>query len=112
VVDGFLVPSTPEPHISCTLRGRAEFRERDVGGAWTTRKIRAGDLFVTRARTSYEVRFESPPGQELDNLSLHLAVEPFLSALQARYPGRADRVEVVDYFGREETPMSSRSPPE
>jgi AraC family transcriptional regulator len=47
VVDCFLVPATPEPHISCTLRGLAEFRERDVGGAWIARQIRSGDLFVT-----------------------------------------------------------------
>ena len=102
VVDRFLVPATPEPHISCNLRGMAEFRERDVGGAWITRQIRAGDLFVTRSRTPYEVRFESPPGEELDNLSLHIAVEPFLTALNARYPGNTDRVEVVDFFGRDE----------
>ena len=82
VVDRFLVPATPEPHISCNLRGMAEFRERDVGGAWITRKIRAGDMFVTRSRTPYEVDFQSPPGQELDNLSLHIAVEPFLTALE------------------------------
>jgi AraC family transcriptional regulator len=102
VVDRFLVPATPEPHISCTLRGTAEFRERDVGGAWITRKIRAGDLFVTRSRTPYEVDFRSPPGEELDNISIHIAVEPFLAALETRYPGRADRVGVVDYFGRDE----------
>ncbi len=80
----------------------AEFRERDVGGAWITRQIRGGDLFVTRSRTPYEVHFQSPPGEELDNLSIHIAVEPFLAALEARYPGSADRVEVVDYFGRDE----------
>jgi AraC family transcriptional regulator len=102
VVDRFLVPATPEPHISCTLRGTAEFRERDVGGAWITRKIGAGDLFVTRSRTPYEVVFQSPPGEELDNISIHIAVEPFLAALEARYPGRADHVEVTDYFGRDE----------
>jgi AraC family transcriptional regulator len=102
VVDRLLAPATPEPHISCTLRGMAEFRERDVGGKWITRQIRAGDLFVTRSRTPYEVAFESPAGQELDNLSLHIAIEPFLAALEGRYPGNAERVEVVDYFGRDE----------
>src|SRR5439155_1183789 len=102
VVDRFLVPATPEPHISCNLRGMAEFQERDVGGAWITRQIRGSDLFVTRSRTPYEVHFQSPPGEELDNLSIHIAVEPFLAALEARYPGSADRVEVVDYFGRDE----------
>lgn len=102
VVDRLLVPATPEPHISCTLTGTAEFRERDVGGTWITRRIRPGNLFVTRSRTPYEVDLQSPPGQELENLSLHIAVEPFLAALDARYPGKAGRVEVVDFFGRDE----------
>ena len=102
VVDRLLVPATPEPHISCSLRGMAEFRERDVGGAWITRQIRGGDLFVTRSGTPYEVRLQSPPGEELENLSLHIAVEPFRAALEALYPGSADRVEVVDFFGRDE----------
>src|SRR5215213_9280563 len=74
VVDRLLVPATPEPHISCNLGGMAEFQERDVGGAWISRQIRAGELFVTRSRAPYEVRFESPPGQRLDNLSLHIGV--------------------------------------
>lgn len=102
VVDRFLVPATSEPHISCNLRGLAEFRERDVGGAWITRRVQGGDLFITRSRTPYEVSFQSPPGQELDTLSLHIAVEPFLTALEARFPGQADRGEVVDFFGRDE----------
>lgn len=102
VVDRLLIPATPEPHISCNLRGLAEFQERDVGEKWITRKIHGGDLFVTRSRTPYEVRFESPSGQELDNLSLHIAVEPFLAALEARYPGKTERVEVIDFFGRDE----------
>lgn len=102
VVDRLLAPATPEPHIACTLRGTAEFQERDVGGDWVTRNVQAGNLFVTRSRTPYEVKFQSPAGQELDSLSLHIAVEPFLAALEARYPGKADRVEVVDFFGRDE----------
>lgn len=102
VVDRLLVPATPEPHISCNLRGSAVFRERDVDGAWTTSQIRGHDLFVTRSRTPYEVSFQSPPGQELEVLSLHIAVEPFLTALEAKYPGRTSQVEVLDFFGSDE----------
>jgi AraC family transcriptional regulator len=102
VVDRLLIPATPEPHISCNLAGMAQFQERDVGGKWVTRQISAGDLFVTRSRTPYEVRFESPPGQQLDNLSLHVAIEPFMATLESRYPGASDRVEVADFFGRDE----------
>src|SRR6184192_2822639 len=59
VVDRFLVPATPEPLISCGLAGTAEFQEREVGGNWLTRQIGRGDIFVTRSRVPYEVRFSS-----------------------------------------------------
>src|SRR5829696_5838105 len=62
VVDRFLVPATPEPLISCTLAGSAEFREREIGQAWLTTQIRCGHLFVTRSRTPYEVNLSSPIG--------------------------------------------------
>jgi len=35
-------------------------------------------------------------------LLIHLAVEPFRAALEAVYPGKADKVEVIDFFGRDE----------
>jgi AraC family transcriptional regulator len=102
VVDRFLVPATPEPLISCGLAGTAEFRERDIGEAWVTRQIRRGDFFVTRSKTPYEVRFSSPAGEELEVVQIHVAVDLFLGALEAVYPGRADKVEVIDFFGRDE----------
>jgi hypothetical protein len=34
VVDGFLVPATAEPLITCNLIGSAEFQERDIDGTW------------------------------------------------------------------------------
>src|SRR5260370_22190585 len=67
VVDGFLVPATAEPLITCTLNGSAEFQERDIGGAWLPRQVRRGDIFVTGSKTPYESlpshtfwRFTSP----------------------------------------------------
>ncbi len=102
VVDRFLVPATAEPLISCGLAGTAEFREREPGGPWIVRSIGPGNFFVTRSRTPYEVRFASPPGQELETISIHLAVDPFRAALEAAHPGRADEVDLADYFGRDE----------
>lgn len=103
VVDRFLVPATPEPLISCGIGGSAEFREREVGASWTTRQIRRGDLFVTRSKTPYEVRFASPPGEELETITVHIAVDQYLAALEAVHPGKADCVEVTDFFGRDES---------
>ena len=51
VVDGFLVPATAEPLIACIIAGSAEFQEREIGGPWLPRRVRRGDLFVTRSKT-------------------------------------------------------------
>jgi AraC family transcriptional regulator len=102
VADRFLVPATPEPLISCGLAGAAEFLERDIGGAWLTRQIGPGHIFVTRSKTSYEVRFSSRPGEELEIIQVHIAVDQFIAALEAVYPGKADQREVLDFFGRDE----------
>jgi AraC family transcriptional regulator len=102
VADRFLVPATPEPLISCGLAGAAEFLERDIGGAWLTRQIGPGHIFVTRSKTPYEVRFSSRPGEELEIIQVHIAVDQFIAALEAVYPGKADQREVLDFFGRDE----------
>ena len=102
VVDRFLVPATAEPHISCGIVGTAQFQERERDGAWIVRHIQPGDLFVTRSRTPYEVCFTSPPGQELQTIQVHIAVPAYRAALEATHPGRADAVEIVDFFGRDE----------
>jgi AraC family transcriptional regulator len=102
VVDRFLVPATPEPLISCQLRGSAEFRERELGENWVTRQIGRGDIFVTRSKTPYEVRFSSRAGEELEIIQVHVAVDRWLASLEAAYPDKADEVDVIDFFGRDE----------
>ena len=102
VVDRFLVPATAEPFISCGIAGSAEFRERERGELWVTRHIRRGDFFVTRSRTPYEVSFRSPVGEELETVQIHLAVDPYQAAVEAVHPGKADQVELSDFFGRDE----------
>ena len=51
---------------------------------------------------SNELDWKSPVGEELDFIIVHLAVDQFLAALEAVYPGNADEVEVVDFLGRDE----------
>ena len=102
VVDRFLVPATPEPLISCGLAGSAEFREREVGDTWVTRQIGRGDLFVTRSKTPYEVRHSSRVGEELEIVQIHVAVDRWLSALEAVNPDKTGEVDVIDFFGRDE----------
>jgi AraC family transcriptional regulator len=102
VVDRFLVPATPEPLISCSLAGSAEFREREIGGAWLTRQIGRRHIFVTRSRTPYEVCHTSAAGEQLEIVQVHIAVGEFLAALEVVYPGKNDAVEVIDFSGRDE----------
>jgi len=102
VVDRFLVPATPEPLISCSIAGSAEFREREIGDAWLTTQIGRGHVFITRSRTPYEVTHTSPAGAELEIVQVHIAVDQFLAALNVAYPGKIDKVEVIDFSGRDE----------
>ena len=102
VVDRFLVPATPEPLISCGLAGSAELREREIGEAWLKRQIGPGHIFVTRSKTPYEVCHTSPVGEELEIVQVHIAVDRFLAALEAAFPGKTEEVEVMDYSGRDE----------
>ena len=52
-------------------------------------------------KTPYEVRFSSPVGEEIDVMSVHVAVDRYFAALRAVYPNRASEVEVIDFFGRD-----------
>src|SRR6516225_4318157 len=103
VVDGFLVPATSEPLITCQLDGSAEFQERDIGGTWIPRQVRRGDIFVTGSKTPYELRWRSPLGAEIDVIHIHLGVDQCLAAFEMVYPDKANAVEVTNFFGRDET---------
>ena len=103
VVDGFLVPATAEPLIACIIAGSAEFQEREIDGAWLPRRVRRGDLFVTRSKTPYELRWNSPLGAELEVVHIHLAVDQLTAALKTVYQDKAAAVEVSEFFGRDET---------
>jgi AraC family transcriptional regulator len=103
VVDRFLVPATPEPLISCQIKGSAVFKERDLGGNWLTHQLQRGTLFVTRSRTPYEVSFSSPVGEELENVQIHVSVDVFLAACRASVSDAdPENIDVIDFFGRDE----------
>jgi AraC family transcriptional regulator len=103
VVDGFLVPATAEPLIACNIAGSAEFEEREIGGPWRSYRVRSGDLFVTRSKTPYELRWRSPRGAEIDVIHIHLGLDQCFAAFQMVYQDKAGAVEVAEFFGRDET---------
>jgi AraC family transcriptional regulator len=103
VVDGFLVPATAEPLITCHLSGSAEFQERDIGGAWVPRQVRRGYIFVTGSKTPYELRWRSPLGAEIDVIHIHLGLDQCLAAFEMVYQDKAGAIGVTDFFGRDQT---------
>jgi hypothetical protein len=100
VVCSVLVPATPEPLITCNAKDSTEFRERDLGGAWITRK--SSPARCSSPKTLYEVRWTSPAGQEIEVIQIHLAIGVFRAALEETYPSKANTVKVIDFFGRDE----------
>src|SRR5258708_29473310 len=89
--------------MTCEFNGSAEFQERDIDGAWVTRRVRRGDIFVTGSKTPYELRWRSPLGAEMDVIHIHLGVDQCLAAFEIVYQDKAGAVEVTDFFGRDET---------
>ena len=64
--------------------------------------MRRGDLFVTRSKTPYELRWRSPLGAEIDVIHIHLGVDQCLAAFEQVYQDKAGAVEVAEFFGRDE----------
>jgi AraC family transcriptional regulator len=103
VVNKLFFPTTAEPLIGCVISGVAEFQEGEIGGTWLSRQVQRGDVFVTRSKTPYELRWRSPLGSELDVIHIHLAVDQCRSAFELVYKERANAIDVLEFFGRDET---------
>ncbi|MBV9489475.1 MAG: helix-turn-helix transcriptional regulator [Verrucomicrobia bacterium] len=58
---------------------------------------------MTSSKTPYELRWRSPAGAGLELIHLHLALDQCLAAFEMAYPGKADAVEVMEFFGRDDT---------
>jgi AraC family transcriptional regulator len=102
-VDRLFVPATVEPLIACIISGAAEFQERAIGGTWSSsRRLQRADVFVTWSKTPYELRWRSPLGSELEVIHIHLGLDQCRSAFESVYKGRANSVEVIEFFGRDE----------
>ena len=102
VVKKLFVPATAEPLIACVISGVAEFQEREIGGTWLSRHVQRGDMFITRSKTPYELRWRSLSESELDVIHIHLAVDQCRSAFELVYKERANAVDVIEFFGRDE----------
>jgi AraC family transcriptional regulator len=89
--------------IACIIGGAAEFQEREIDGVWVPRHVQRGDIFITGSETPYELRRRSSSGAELDVIHIHLTLDQCRAVFETVYRDKATAVEVIEFFGRDET---------
>jgi AraC family transcriptional regulator len=73
----FLVPAVAEPLIVWVLSGEAVVEERDLDGEWAATQVKAGDFFLTRTDTPYEMRWCAKGPDPFQVMHLYLSVPLF-----------------------------------
>jgi AraC family transcriptional regulator len=74
VQEPFLVPVVAEPLVVWVMSGEALVEERDLGGEWTANGVTAGDFFLTRSVTPYEMRWHAKGDEPFNVMHLYLSV--------------------------------------
>jgi AraC family transcriptional regulator len=74
VEDSVIVPAVPEPLIVWILSGTVVLEERELGGAWTAHRIRAGDFFLTMSPTPYELRWRATNTEPFEPMHVYLSL--------------------------------------
>ncbi len=73
----FLVPAVAEPLVVWVLSGSAKVDERDIGGEWLSTQVTAGDFFLTRTPSPYEMKWEAYGEDPFQVMHLYLALPLF-----------------------------------
>jgi AraC family transcriptional regulator len=77
IQEPFLVPAVAEPMVVWVMSGEALVEERDLGGEWTANGVAAGDFFLTRSVTPYEMRWHAKGDEPFEVMHLYLSVPLF-----------------------------------
>jgi AraC family transcriptional regulator len=75
-----IIPAVAEPAIVWELSGRAEFSERELGGAWWTYELNAGEFFITTSRTPYELRWKVLGDEPFQSMRIFIGLPIFARA--------------------------------
>ncbi|MBB3354619.1 AraC family transcriptional regulator [Rhizobium sp. BK049] len=73
----FLVPAVAEPLIVWVISGEAVVEERDLDGDWVANTVSAGDFFLTRSPTPYQMRWRAIGDAPFQVMHLYLSVPLF-----------------------------------
>jgi len=72
--ESYIVPAVLEPLIVWVLSGAAIVEERELDGAWTASRVKAGDLFLTSSATPYEMRWRATSSEPNESLHVYLGL--------------------------------------
>jgi AraC family transcriptional regulator len=97
IQEPFLVPAVAEPMVVWVMSGEALVEERDLGGEWTANGVTAGDFFLTRSVTPYEMRWHAKGDDPFQVMHLYLSI-PLFERVAEEVLGKAT-VELRDVSG-------------
>lgn len=101
----FLVPAVAEPLIVWVMSGKVLVEERDLGGEWAASRVEAGDFFLTRSPTPYEMRWRAESEELFKVMHLYLAV-PLFERVAREILGTPKIVGLKDVSGGRDTTLS------
>lgn len=100
-----LVPAVAEPLIVWIMSGDVRVEEREPGGAWTENRVTAGDFFLTRSPTPYEMRWQAEDDQPFKVMQLYLSVSLFERVAEG-VTGASGRLALRDVSGARDPTVS------
>ena len=105
---GLVVPAVAEPLVVLVLAGRALVEEREFGGPWTGRTVRAGEFFLTTTPTPYELRWQVTGPESLETLHAYLGLPLLVRALKEVHGvAAAGTPELREVFGERDAVLAT-----
>ncbi len=102
-----LVPAVAEPLLVWIVSGAARIEERDIGGAWMSVEVSAGDFYLTQSETPYEMRWETSEGEPLCVMHLYLGLPIYQQAISEVFgTDGAERFRLADISGARDEAIS------
>jgi len=101
-----LVPAVPEPLIVWILSGTAVVEERELGGTWKANQVAAGDFFLTRSPTPYELRWKAAGAEPFEVMHLYLGLPLLMRAFKDVFNHDEDMPQLREVSGETDQVLS------
>ncbi|WP_341487736.1 helix-turn-helix domain-containing protein [Pararhizobium sp. A13] len=101
----FIVPAVAEPLLVWVMSGHAFVEERDLDGEWVANRVNAGDFFLTRSATPYEMRWRAEGDEPFQVMHLYLSVPLFERVAHGILGKVATNVSLRDVSGGQDAQL-------